>query len=125
MMETPLPTPPARKRIKPPQPQPLIDLDPQLYRLLNSSHHILNSTNPTLTEDFWLCLSLILPQILANPMSSLEAFPGHKLNPLLTRVNVTNIKLILSVHQCLQSLQGSIPLGEVSKSVCINQIVNK
>jgi hypothetical protein len=42
-----------------------MDLAPQLYRLLNSTHHLLNSTNSTLAEDCWLCLSLGLPQVLA------------------------------------------------------------
>jgi hypothetical protein len=55
----PLHTPPPRRTIKPLQPQPPINLDPQLYRLLNSAHHLLNSTNPTLAEDCWLCLSLL------------------------------------------------------------------
>jgi hypothetical protein len=53
-------------------------------------------------------------------MDSLEHSPGNKLNPPLTRPNITNIKLAHPTLQCLQSLQGSIPLGEDSKSLCIN-----
>jgi hypothetical protein len=45
-------------------------------------------------------------------MDSLEASPGNELNPLLTRLNSTNIKLTYPAPQCLQSLQGSIPMGE-------------
>jgi hypothetical protein len=53
-------------------------------------------------------------------MDSLEASPGNKLNPLLTRPNITNVKLTHTAPQCLQSLQGSILLGEISKNLCIN-----
>jgi hypothetical protein len=53
-------------------------------------------------------------------MDSLEVSPGNKLNPPLTKPNITNIELTHPAPQCLQSLQGSIPLREVSKNLCIN-----
>jgi hypothetical protein len=52
-------------------------------------------------------------------MDSLEVSPGNKLNPSLTKPNITNIKLTHPAPQCLQSLQGSIPLSEISKNFCI------
>jgi hypothetical protein len=95
----PLPTPPPRKKLKPLQPQPPMDLNPQLYRLLNSAHHLLNSTNPTLAEDCWLSLSPSLPQVLATPMDSPEVSPVNKLNPHLTKPNIINIELTHPVPQ--------------------------
>jgi hypothetical protein len=108
-------TPPPRKRIRLAQSLPLGDLDPWLYRLLNSTHHLLKSTNPTLTEDCWLCHPPSLPQVLATPMHSFEASPGNKLDLPLTRPNITNVKLTHPTPQCLQSLQGSSPLRKISK----------
>jgi hypothetical protein len=63
-------TPSPRKTVRLPQLQPLGDPDPQLYRLLNSTHLLLNSTNSTLAEDCWLCLSPSILQVLATPMDS-------------------------------------------------------
>jgi hypothetical protein len=116
----PLLTPTPRKRIRLPQPQPLMDLDSQLYRLLNSTHHLLNSTNPTWAEDCWLCLSPSLSQVLTTHIDPLDASPGNKLDLPLARPNIPNIKLTHPAPQCLQSSQGSIPLGEVSKCLCSN-----
>jgi hypothetical protein len=97
-----------------------MDLNPQLFRLLNSAHNLLNFTNPSLAEDYWLCLSPSLPQLLATHMDSLEVSSGNKLNPPLTKPNITNIKLTHPTPQCLQSLQGSVSLGEISKNLCIS-----
>jgi hypothetical protein len=96
------------------------DLDPRLYGRLNSTYHLLNSTNPTLAEDCWLCLSPNLLQVLTTPMDPLEAFPGNKLELSLVGPNITNVKLTHPAPQCLQSLQGSFPLGEIPKSLCVN-----
>jgi hypothetical protein len=58
-------------------------------------------------------------------MDSLEFSPGNKLNPPFKKYyqynigNIANIKLTHPAPQCLQSLQGSIPLGEISKNFCI------
>jgi hypothetical protein len=46
--------------------------------------------------------------------------PHQVINPPVTRPNITNIKLTHPALQCLQSLQGSVPLGEISKNLCIN-----
>jgi hypothetical protein len=105
----PLPLPEKKKQ---PVASPPMDLDPQLYRLLNSAHHLLNATNTTLAEDCWLCLSPSLPQVLATPMDSLEASPGNKLNPPLIRPNITNIKLIHPAPQCLQVYRGQFHWGK-------------
>ena len=35
-----------------------VDLDPQTMDIIEATHKVLNSTNPTLTEDCWLCLGL-------------------------------------------------------------------
>jgi hypothetical protein len=113
-------TSPPRRRVRLSPPQPLGDLDPWLYSLLNSTHHLLSSTNPTLDEDCWLHLPPCLPQVLATPMDTLEALPGNKLDLPLMRPDITNVKLTHLVLQCLQSLQRSTPLGEISKSLCIN-----
>jgi hypothetical protein len=88
----PLITPP-RKRIRLPRPQPLLDLDSQLYRVLSSTHHLLSSTNPTLAEDWWLSLSPSLLQVLDTPMDSLEISPSNKLDLPLARLDITNVKL--------------------------------
>jgi hypothetical protein len=58
-------------------PRSLGDLEPWPYEQLNSTHHLLNSTNSTLAEDCRLCLSPSLPQVLIIPMDSLEALPGN------------------------------------------------
>ena len=35
-----------------------VDLDPQTMDIIEATHKVLNSTNPTLAEDCWLCLGL-------------------------------------------------------------------
>jgi hypothetical protein len=40
-----------------PQSNRTYDLDPWIYRLLNSTHHLLNYTNSFLAKNCWLCLS--------------------------------------------------------------------
>jgi hypothetical protein len=120
MAETPTSLFSSQKKITTPIASATHGSNPQLFRLLNSAHHLLNSTNPSLAEDCRLCLSPSLPQVLATPLDSLEVSPGNKLNPPLTKPNITNIEQTHPAPQCLQSLQGSIPLGEVSKNLCIN-----
>jgi hypothetical protein len=53
----------------PPQHNRTYDLDPWIYKLLDSSHHLLNDTNPSLAEDCWLCLSPIFSPVLATPIN--------------------------------------------------------
>jgi hypothetical protein len=59
-----------------PQPNRTYDLNPQIYRLLNSTYHLLNDTNPSLSKNCWLCLSPSLSQVLGIPMDSLGTSPG-------------------------------------------------
>ena len=35
-----------------------VDLDPQTMDIIEATHKVLNSTNPMLPEDCWLCLGL-------------------------------------------------------------------
>jgi hypothetical protein len=65
------------------QPNRICELDPQIYRLLNSTHHLLNDTNPSLPKNYWLCLSPSLSQVLATPIDSLGTSPGKILGLLL------------------------------------------
>ena len=43
-------------------------LDLSLYLVLNTTHHLLNDTNPQLAKDCWLCLSLGASLYLATPV---------------------------------------------------------
>jgi hypothetical protein len=90
-----------------PQPNRTYDLDPWLYRLLLSTHHLPNYTNPSLSENCWLCLSPSLSHVLATPMDSLGTSPGKILGLPLTRPTY------------LQSLHGSRPLGKIPKKFCV------
>jgi hypothetical protein len=98
----PLPTPLPRKKLQLPHPQPPMDLNPQLFILLNSAHNLLNSTKPPLVR----IVGFVSLQAFHRYMDSLEASPGNKLNPPLTKPNITNVKLTHPAPQCLQSLQG-------------------
>jgi hypothetical protein len=75
------------------QPNRTYDLDPRIYRLLNSTHHLLNYANPSLAENCWLCLSPSLSQVLAIPMDSLETSPGKILGLPLTKCDIVKVKL--------------------------------
>jgi hypothetical protein len=102
-----------------PQPNRNYDLDPWIYRLLNSTHHLLNYTNLSLAKNCWLCLSPSLSQVLAAPMDSLGTLPGNILGLPLTRPDIARVKLTHSVPQCLQSLPGSRPLGKIPKELYV------
>ena len=41
-----------------------------LFRTLNLTHHLLNTSNPTLASDCWICLSISSPRGLALPIST-------------------------------------------------------
>jgi hypothetical protein len=54
-----------------PQPNRTYDLDPWIYKLLNSTHHLLNYTS-SLAKNCWVCLSPSLSQVLVTPWTHLE-----------------------------------------------------
>jgi hypothetical protein len=95
------------------------DLDPQIYRLLNSTHYLLNYTNPSLAKNCWLCLYPSLSQVLATSMDSLGTLPVKISGLPLTRSNTARIELTHSALQCLQSLHGSRLLGKIPKELCV------
>jgi hypothetical protein len=107
-----------------PQPNRTYDLDPQIYRLFDSTHRFL-FTNPSLTKNCWLCLFPSLSQVLATLMDSLGTLPGKILGLALTRPDIVKVKLTHPAPQCLQSLHGSRPLREIPKEHCVkNKTVN-
>jgi hypothetical protein len=102
-----------------PQPSRTYDLDPWIYRLLNSPHQLLNYTNPSLAENCLLFLSPSLWQVLATPMDSHGTSPGKILGLPLTRPDTATVKLTHPALQCLQSLHGLRPLRKIPKELCI------
>ena len=57
-------------------------LDPHLYQVLNTTHHLLNDTNPQLARNCWFCLSLGAPWYLATsvPLNNATAM-GTPIDP--------------------------------------------
>jgi hypothetical protein len=57
-----------------------VDLDPQTMDIIETTHKVLNSTNPTLAEDCWLCLGLGVTWSLAFPMLNTSDPPSPTLH---------------------------------------------
>jgi hypothetical protein len=88
-----LPPPRSLLRIPPPSPGTgELNLEPQLYNLLNATHRLLNFMNPPLAGDCWLCMSSGPLQYVATMVSLLNQ-SGHEapLNSTSTKPRVRNI----------------------------------
>ena len=57
-----------------------VDLDPQTMDIIEATHKVLNSTNPTLAEDCWLCLGLRVTWPLAFPLLNTSDPPSPTLH---------------------------------------------
>ena len=57
-----------------------VDLDPQTMDIIEATHKVLNSTNPKLAEDCWLCLSLGVMWPLAFPLLNTSDPPSPTLH---------------------------------------------
>jgi hypothetical protein len=62
--------PPPLPQLRLPSRTVKLNLEPQLYRLLNATHHLLNLMNPPLVGDYWLCLSSSPFHYLVAPVST-------------------------------------------------------
>jgi hypothetical protein len=104
---------PNNRLKSPPQHNRTYDLDSQIYKLVDSTHHLLSDTNPSLAEDCWLCLSPVFSHVLANPISFNLNSAYKNLPP-----HVVGVTLTHPVSYCFQSPQGKTSIGKIPKELC-------
>lgn len=104
-----------------------VDLDPQTMDIIEATHKVLNSTNPTLAEDCWLCLGLRVTWPLAFPLLNTSDPPSPTLHncsftkPL--KVQPTEFNTSLCFWSPMQNNSFDVDLGIASFTYCSN-IVN-
>jgi hypothetical protein len=111
--------PPPRSPLRLPPGTGELNLEPQLYNLLNATHRLLNFTNPPLAGDCWLCMSSGPPQYVATPVSLLKQ-RGHEapLNSTSTKPRVRNIQLFQKAPSCIYNSKGYYSVGELTADQC-------
>jgi hypothetical protein len=111
--------PPPRPPLRLPSRTENLNLEPQLYRLLNATHRLLNLTNPPLAGDCWLCLSSGPLHYVAAPVSPLNQ-SVHDATPNCTSTNpkVSNMQLPQKAPNCIYNSRGSYPVGDLAASQC-------
>ena len=91
-------------------------LDPHLYQVLNTTHHLLNDTNPQLARNCWFCLSLGAPWYLATsvPLNNATAM-GTPTDPPLKGPVLRAIELTLKAPECFTNNGGTEPVGNLAR----------
>ena len=98
-------------------------LDPHLYQALNTTHRLLNDTNPQLARDCWFCLSLGAPCYLAIPIPLNNATAmGTPIDPPLQGPVLRTIELTQKAPECFTNDGGTEPVGHLAMDQC-NQAV--
>jgi hypothetical protein len=111
--------PPPRPPLRLPSKTGKLNLEPQLYNLLNATHCLLNLTNPPFAGDCCLCMSSGPLQYVATPVSLLNQ-SGHEapLNSTSTKPKVRNIQLFQKIPSCIYNSKGYCPVGELAADQC-------
>ena len=85
-------------------------LDPHLYQALNTTHRLLNDTNPQLARDCWFCLSLGAPCYLAIPIPLNNATAmGTPIDPPLQGPVLRIFELTQKAPECFTNDGGTEP----------------
>ena len=94
-------------------------LDPCLYRVFNTTYHLLNDTNPQLARDCWLCLSLGTPRYLATPVPlNIATAMGTPTDPPLPGPVLRAMELAPKVPECFTNDGGIEPVGSLATDQC-------
>ena len=94
-------------------------LDPCLYQVLSTTHHLLNDTNPQLARDCWLCLSLGTPRYLATPVPlNIATAMGSPTDPPLQGPVLRAMELAPKVPECFTNDGGIEPVGSLATDQC-------
>jgi hypothetical protein len=89
-----------------------LNLEPQLYRLLNATHHLLNLTKPPLVGDCWLCLSSGPLHYVAAPVSPLsQSMHDAIATSMGMNLKVSNIQLSQRAPNCIYNSREYQPVG--------------
>jgi hypothetical protein len=116
--------PPPQSPLRLPPRSEELNLEPQLFNLLNAIRHLLNITNPPLEGDSWLWMSSGPLQHVATPVSLLNQ-SGHEVpfNSTSTKPKVRNIQLLQKAHSCIYNSKGYCSVGELTSDQC-SQVQN-
>ena len=104
-----------------------VDLNPQTMDIIEATHKVLNSTNPMLTEDCWLCLGLGVTWHLAFPLLNTSDPPSPTLHnrsftkPL--KVQPTEFNASICFWSPMKNNYFDVDLGIASFTYC-STIVN-
>ena len=94
-------------------------LDPCLHQVLNTTHHLLNDTNPKLARDCRLCLSLEAPGYLVTPVPLNNATAvGTPIDPPLQGPVSRPIELTQKAPECFTNDGGTEPVGNLARDQC-------
>ena len=99
-----------------PRLQSYSSLDPHLYQVLNTTHHLLNDTNPQLARNCWFCLSLGAPWYLATsvPLNNATAM-GTPIDPPLQGPVLRAIEVTQKAPECFTNNRGTEPVGNLAR----------
>lgn len=84
-------------------------------------HHLLNTTDPQLAADCWLCLRTGPLQLIASPLSVLNLSRPTVDPPKLAEINPKSANVLLS-HQapdCVHNPGGTHSIGSLSATQCL------
>ena len=94
-------------------------MDPCLHQVLNTTHHLLNDTNPKLARDCRLCLSLEAPGYLVTPVPLNNATAmGTHIDPALQGPVLRAIELTQKAPECFTNDGGTEPVGNLTRNKC-------
>jgi hypothetical protein len=83
------------------------NLEPQLYNLLDATHHHINLRNTPLAGDCWLCLSSVSLLYVVIPVSPLnQSMHDATHNSTSTKPKVSNIQLSQRAPNCIYNSSG-------------------
>ena len=94
-------------------------LDPHLYQVLNTTHHLSNDTNLQLARNCWFCLSLGAPRYLATsvPLNNATAM-GTPIDPPLQGPVLRAIELTQKAPECFTNDGRTEPVGNLARDQC-------
>jgi hypothetical protein len=111
--------PPPQPPLRLPSRTGNLNLNPQLYNLLNVTNHLLNFMNPPLAGDCWLCLSSGPLHYVVTPVRLLnQSMHDTTSNSTSTNPKVKTIQLSQRAPNCIYNSRVYYPVGELSANQC-------